>query len=353
MTIIFAILFFGFLIFSHELGHYIVAKLLGIRVIEFSVNMGPALWQKQIGETLYALRLIPLGGYCAFEGEDDANNSPRSLPNAAVWKRICVFLAGAGMNFVTGLVLMVIISLPIQQAIVPVIDSFTDYATINGEHGLQVGDRILEVDGEKIYLQSDFSLILSLNPGDVHDLVVERDGQKVSLPDFHLERHEVTQSDGSVRQMLGLSFTIQQMTLPDKLVYAWNETLNVARMVRLSLQMLITGQAGIQDLSGPVGIVQQMNLVTEASPTKLDAVLNFLYLGGIIAVNLAIMNLLPIPGLDGGRVASLVITTGIEKITGKKLTPKYENFINSVGLIHLLSLTALIMFKDIFVLLRG
>ena len=353
MTIIFAILFFGFLIFSHELGHYIVAKLLGIRVIEFSVNMGPALWQKQIGETLYALRLIPLGGYCAFEGEDDANNSPRSLPNAAVWKRICVFLAGAGMNFVTGLVLMVIISLPIQQAIVPVIDSFTDYATINGEHGLQVGDRILEVDGEKIYLQSDFSLILSLNPGDVHDLVVERDGQKVSLPDFHLERHAVTQSDGSVRQMLGLSFTIQQMTLPDKLVYAWNETLNVARMVRLSLQMLITGQAGIQDLSGPVGIVQQMNLVTQASPTKLDAVLNFLYLGGFIAVNLAIMNLLPIPGLDGGRVASLVITTGIEKITGKKLNPKYENFINSVGLILLLSLTALIMFKDIFVLLRG
>ena len=353
MTIIFAILFFGFLIFSHELGHYIVAKLCNIRVIEFSVNMGPALWQKQIGETLYALRLIPLGGYCAFEGEDDANNSPRSLPNAAVWKRICVFFAGAGMNFVTGLVLMVIISLPIQQAIVPVIESFTDYATINGEHGLQAGDRILEVDGEKIYLQSDFSLILSLNPGDVHDLVVERDGQKVSLPDFHLERHEVTQSDGSVRKMLGLSFTIQQMTLPDKLVYAWNETLNVARMVRLSLQMLITGQAGIQDLSGPVGIVQQMNLVTQASPTKLDAVLNFLYLGGFIAVNLAIMNLLPIPGLDGGRVASLVITTGIEKITGKKLNPKYENFINSVGLILLLSLTALIMFKDIFVLLRG
>ena len=353
MTIIFAILLFGFLIFSHELGHYIVAKLCNIRVIEFSVNMGPALWQKQIGETLYALRLIPLGGYCAFEGEDDANNSPRSLPNAAVWKRICVFLAGAGMNFVTGLVLMVIISLPIQQTVVPVIDSFTDFSTINGEHGLQVGDRILEVDGEKIYLQSDFSMILSLNPGDVHDLVVERNGQKVSLPDFHLERHAVTQSDGSVRQMLGLSFTIQQMTLPDKLVYAWNETLNVARMVRLSLQMLITGQAGIQDLSGPVGIVQQMNLVTQASPTKLDAVLNFLYLGGFIAVNLAIMNLLPIPGLDGGRVASLVITTGIEKITGKKLNPKYENFINSVGLILLLSLTALIMFKDIFVLLRG
>ena len=353
MTIIFAILFFGFLIFSHELGHYLAAKLCGIRVIEFSVNMGPALWQKKIGETLYSLRLIPLGGYCAFEGEDDENNSPRSLPNAAVWKRICVFLAGAAMNFVTGLVLMVIISLPIQQAVMPVIESFTDYATINGADGLQVGDRILEVDGEKIYLQSDFSLILSLNPGDVHDLVVERNGQKVSLPDFHLERHEVTQSDGSTRQMLGMSFTIQKMTLPDKLLYGWNETLNVARMVRLSLQMLITGQAGIQDLSGPVGIVQQMNLVTQASPTKLDAVLNFLYLGGFIAVNLAIMNLLPIPGLDGGRVASLVITTGIEKITGKKLNPKYENFINSVGLILLLSLTALIMFKDIFVLLRG
>ncbi len=353
MTIFYAILLFGFLIVIHELGHFAVAKLSGVQVNEFSVFMGPCLWQKQFGETMYSLRLIPLGGYCALEGEDDVSENPRAFAAAARWKRICILLAGAAMNFLAGLLMMVIVCLPMEQAVIPVISSFEEYATVDDGQFLQVGDRILEVDGEKIYVQSDFSMILGLNPGDVHDLVVERSGEKIGISSLYMERHAVPQADGSTRMMFGMNFTIQEMTFLDKLGYAWNQSLNFVRLVRLSIQMLFTGQAGIQDLSGPVGVVQQMSMVAQAAPTWIDALFNLLYFGGFIAINLAVMNLLPIPGLDGGRVAALLITAAIETLTRKPVNPKYENFLNGLGMILLLGLMAVIMFKDIFVLIRG
>lgn len=353
MTILFAILLFSVLIFVHELGHFAAAKLSGVQVNEFAMFMGPALWKKQIGETLYSIRLVPIGGYCAMEGEDEDTDNPRSFQKAAWWKRLIILVAGAAMNFLIGVLLMIVVYLPAQQVVVPVIDSFESFNTVSGEQGLQVGDRILEVDGEKIYVQSDFSLILSMNPGDSHDLVVERAGETVRLDNFLMEKHEVMQEDGSKRLLFGMNFTVENLDFPGKLKYAWNQSLDTVRLVRLSLQMLLGGQAGLRDVSGPVGIVQQMSVVAESSATAWDALLNMLYFGGFIAINLAVMNLLPIPALDGGRVVGLLITTAVEAVTHKKIDPKYEGYLHGAGMLLLLGLMAVVMFKDIFVLIRG
>ena len=352
MSILFAILLFSILIFIHEFGHFAAAKLSGVQVNEFSMFMGPALWKKQIGETLYSVRLIPIGGFCAMEGEDEDTDNPRSFQKAAWWKRLIILVAGAAMNFLMGVVLMFLVYMPAQAVVEPVIASFEEYATVDGERGLQVGDRILELDGEKIYVQSDFSLILSLNPGDYHDLVVERDGQKVALPNLLMEKHEVTREDGTTQLLFGMNFTLRELNFPGKVQYAWNQCLDTVRLVRLSLQMLFSGQAGLSDMSGPVGIVQQMSTVAEASPTLLDAMLNMLYFGAFIAINLAVMNLLPIPALDGGRVVGVLVTAAVEAVTQKKINPKYEGYLHGAGMLFLLGLMAVVMFKDIFYLFR-
>ena len=353
MSILFAILLFSILIFVHELGHFWAAKLSGVQVNEFSLFMGPAIWKKQVGETLYAIRTIPIGGYCAMEGEDGDSDNPRSFDKAAWWKRLIILVSGAAMNFITGVLLMIIVYLPAQAVVVPVIDSFESYSTVCGDNGLQPGDRILELDGEPIYVQSDFSLILSLNPGDVHDIVLERNGQKVVLDDFLMEKHKVTDASGAERLMFGMNFSIEQLDLDGKLRYAWYQCLDTVRMVKLSLRMLLTGQAGLQDMSGPVGIVQMMSETAEASGTAIDALLNLMYFGAFIAINLAVMNLLPVPALDGGRVVGLLITTAVEAVTHKKIDPKYEGWLHGAGMIALLGLMAVIMFKDIIFLFRG
>ena len=353
MSILFAILLFSFLIFIHELGHFVAAKMSGVQVNEFAMFMGPAIVKWQRGETLYSIRCIPIGGYCAMEGEDGASDNPRAFGSAAWWKRLIILVAGSATNFVAGVLIMLIVFLPVKQVIEPVIESFESYATVNGAEGLQVGDRILSVDGEKIYVQSDFSTILMLNPGDVHDLVVSRNGQKVYLDDLLMERHAVTDETGKEQLLYGMNFTVRDADVPTKLSYAWKMSLNTVRSVRMSLQMLLSGQAGLKDMTGPVGIVQIMSDTAAQSDTAVDALLNMLYFGGFIAINLAVMNMLPIPALDGGRAVALLLTTGVETVTKKKIDPKYEGYIHGVGMILLLALMALIMFKDIFVIFKG
>ena len=353
MSILFAILLFSFLIFIHEFGHFIAAKLSGVQVNEFSMFMGPAIYKKQHGETLYSVRCIPIGGYCAMEGEDEDTDNPRSFQKAVWWKRLIILVAGAALNFLGGVMIMVIVFLPAKQFITPVVSSFEPWSTVQGEEGLRVGDRFLEVDGEKIYTQSNVSMMLSLNPGDVHDLVVERNGEKVVLDDFEMLRHEVENEDGTKSLLYGFSFSLEDATFGGKLRYAWLNSLDTVRTVRLSLQMLLSGQAGLKDMSGPVGIVQIMSDTAQQSATAFDAFMNMVYFGGFIAINLAVMNLLPIPALDGGRVVGLLLTTAVEKITKKKIDPKYEGYLHGAGMILLLVLMAVIMFKDIFVLFKG
>ena len=352
MTILFAILIFSFLIFIHEFGHFITAKLSGVQVNEFAIFMGPAIWKKQIGETLYSIRCIPIGGYCAMEGEDNDTENPRSFQKAAWWKRLIVLVAGAFMNFVAGLLILAIVYAPVKNLVVPVIHSFEDFSTVDGEQGLQEGDRLVEMDGEKIYLQSDFSLILSVNPGDYHDIVVERNGELVELNDFYLEKHEVTLEDGSVVQMFGIQFSVVDANFINKLEYIWNTAIDWVRTVRLSLQMLLTGKAGLSDMSGPVGIVQQMGQAADSAESTSGAIMNLLYFGAFIAINLAVMNLLPLPALDGGRVVALLLTTAVETVLRRKINPKYEGYIHAAGMILLLALMAIVMFKDIIFLFK-
>ena len=350
MTIFFAILLFSLLIFVHELGHFIAAKLSGVQVNEFAMFMGPAIAKWKRGETQYSIRCIPIGGFCAMEGEDEDTDNPRSFQKAAWWKRLIILVAGAAMNLVTGFLLLAITFAPAEAMILPVIADADAGCTVVSQEGLHVGDRIVEVDGEKIFMSSDFSMILALNPGDVHDLVVERDGVRVELNDFTMEKHLFP---GEEQERFGFTFDVEELNFARKLKWTWYQTCNVVRSVRLSLQMLLSGQAGIKDMTGPVGIVQIMSETAEASATTLDAILNMVYFGGFIAINLAVMNLLPIPALDGGRVVGLLLTTAIEAVTRKKIDSKYEGYIHGAGMILLLALMALVMFKDIFTVFKG
>ena len=354
VSVIFSILLFSILIFVHELGHFLCAKLSGVRVNEFAIFMGPAIWKKQKGETLYSIRCIPMGGYCAMEGEDSDTEDPRSFQKAKWWKRLIILAAGAAMNFLIGILILCIVYAPMQAVPTTRVGEFTEHCMINEPGELQEGDRIVEIDGEKIYLYSDFSMILNLkaNENHRHDIVIERNGEKILLEDFQLEYYEETNPDGTTTQRLGFSFLQEEATFGNKLSYTWKTAINWIRTVRLSLGMLLTGKASLAEMSGPVGIVSVMTDSASASETALDAVLNLLYFGAFLAINLAVMNLLPIPALDGGRIVALLLTTVIEAIIGRKINPKYEGYIHGTFMILLLALMAIIMFKDVIWLFK-
>ena len=353
MSIIFAILMFSVLIFVHELGHFMTAKFFGVQVNEFSMFMGPALWKKQIGETLYSIRLIPFGGYCAMEGEDQDTDNPRSFQKASWWKRIIILAAGSVMNLLAGVIIYACLVLPADTVVVPAVSGFADCCTFNTVDGLQEGDIIRELDGERVYLNSDVSLFLEMSKDGIHDITVERDGQLIEFRDFEMAHYHENE-DGTTYRHYGFGFGMEKKaTLGDKLTCVGYNVVDNVRMVRYSLQMLFSGSAGLQDMSGPVGIVSQMSEIAEQSETTKLALLSLLSVCAFIAINLAVMNLLPIPALDGGRIVALLITVVIEKIIRKKIDPKYEGYIHGAGMILLLGLMAVILFKDVFVIMKG
>lgn len=348
MSILFAVLLFSILIFVHELGHFVTAKLSGVQVNEFSMFMGPLLYQKQIGETMYSIRLIPFGGYCAMEGEDGDSENPRAFSAAAWWKRLIILCAGSAMNFIAGLLILVVVFSSAVYMAVPQVDLMEPGCTLGGENGIQVGDELWSLDGERIYTQSDFSLIMSFNPGDTHDLVIKRNGEKIRLDNFLMEKHEFPNEDGTTTLRYGFSFAIKEADTALKLEYTWRQAMDIVRSVRLSLRMIFGGQAKFSDVSGPVGIVQQMSETAEQSESAVDALYNMLYFGAFIAINLAVMNLLPVPALDGGRVLCLLITVAAEAVLRRKIDPKYEGYLHTAGMILLLGFMAIVTFKDIF-----
>ena len=196
-------------------------------------------------------------------------------------------------------------------------------------------------------------MILELNPTVSHDVVVLRGDQKLRYNDLTMA-HTHLNENGEEYLHYGITYgEVAHVGFGGKLDYVWKMCLNNVRMVRFSFRMLFSGKVGLQDMTGPVGIVQIMSDTAAASETTLDAVLNMLYFGGFLAINLAVMNMLPIPALDGGRVLALLLTTGIEAITKKKIDAKYEGYIHGIGMVLLLGLMAIIMLKDIITIFKG
>ena len=351
MYIIIAIIIFGIFIAIHEFGHFTAAKLCGIKVEEFAIGMGPALFKKQKGETVYALRILPIGGFCAMAGEDEESDDPRAFTNQGFWKKFVILCAGSFMNLVLGIVLILIMYAGAQAFVTPTIDHFMDGCPYEGTEAMQAGDTFYSIDGQRIYLVSDVSSFLMRGDG-VYDIVMLRDGEKVELKDFALTTKTYAEY-ANEGPKYGFVFGYTEATFGTKLEYTWNTTLEFSRLVWLGLGDLINGKVGLKDMSGPVGIVDMMNEVGQQAESAKAAADNLLYISAFIAVNLAIMNMLPIPALDGGRVFLMIVTVIIEAVSRKKLDPKYEGYIHLGGMVLLLGLMALVMYNDIAKLITG
>lgn len=345
MYIIVAILAFGILIADHELGHFIAAKLCGVRVNEFAIGMGPAIFKKQKGETLYALRLLPIGGYCAMEGEDEETGDPRAFTSQPKWKRFIILVAGAFNNFMLGLLILIIIFSGAKSFATNRVAGLADgfkYA----EGGLEVGDEVYSIDGHRIYYTQDFSTYMSRAEGSV-DMVVIRNGERVELDNYGLKPEYY---DDVYRY--GVNFSSIEANAWEKLKYSCYSAYNFTRMVWMGLGDLVTGKVGMNEMSGVVGIVSTINEVGEKSATVGIAIENIAYLVAFIAVNLAVMNLLPLPALDGGRILFLAVDGVWGLITGRKIAAKYEGWVHAAGMVALLALMAFVMFNDIMKLIR-
>ena len=344
LYIVIGILIFGLLIAVHELGHFAAAKACGVKVNEFAVGMGPAIVKKQKGETLYSLRCIPFGGYCAMEGEDEDTGDTRAFSNQKAWKRLLILAAGSAMNFLTGFVIVLVLFSNAGGFRAPVIEAFMPGCPYESADGLQQGDRFLRIDGKRVWQYYDVGELLAKG-GEEHDLIVRRDGRRVKLEDYHMVPVEY---EGEERKMYGFYFGIDEPTFGNKLRYSGATAMEFVRMVWDALSELVGGRVSVNDLAGPVGIVDMMAQTGEQAESVSAGLYDIFYLGAFIAVNLAVMNMLPIPALDGGRIFFLLVTAPIEAITGKKLNPKYEGFIHAAGMILLLGLMAYVMFHDIF-----
>lgn len=343
MYILLAILMFGVLIAVHELGHFVAAKACGVRVEEFAIGMGPAIWKKQKGETLYAVRCLPIGGFCAMAGEDEELDDPRAFTSQSAWKRVIILVAGAAMNFLIGFLLILLVFSKAEAFTTPAITGFMEGCPYEGEAALQEGDLIWSIDGHRIYFSSNVSEYLARGNG-TYDIVVKRDGEKVELADFEMVPREYEGQEG---KYYGLHFGVKEATLGARLRYSWYCAMDFVRMVWNGLRDLLAGAVGVNDLSGPVGIVSMMNDVGQTSESTAVALNNLAYFTAFIAINLAVMNLLPLPALDGGRIFCLLVTWCIERVSRKKVNPKYEGYIHTTGMVLLLGLMAFVMYNDI------
>lgn len=349
LYIIIGVVLFGLLIAVHEAGHFLAAKRLDVQVNEFAIGMGPGLFSKQKGETLYSLRLFPVGGYCAMEGEngeEGEERNPRSFAAKSLWKKLVILVAGSAANFLAGFLLVAFLFTWAGGYTVPVIQGFLDGFPYAGEEGLLPGDRILSIDGKKVWVYNDVGAHLKAAGEGPKDILIERDGQEILLEDFPLDP-KTYEYRGKTTVMYGLTFQREEATLSGILSHSWNTCVYFAKAVWSSLGMLVTGQVGLQDMSGPVGIVTIIEETGSQSDSVEAGIQNICYLIALIAVNLAIMNMLPIPALDGGRIFLLVAEELLWITTRQRLDPKYEAWLNAVGFMLLLALMVFVTFSDV------
>ena len=351
-----AILIFGLIIGLHEFGHFIAARLSGVKVNEFSIGMGPAIFTKQGKETLYALRVVPLGGYCAMEGETEDSGDERGFMRQSLLKKIAILVAGPLMNLVTGFAIVLILfagygAVFFQDSIV----GFAEGFPLEGENGLMVGDVFYSIDGYRTYTSGDASTFLSYHRGDTIDMVVLRDGKKIVLEDFPLTRGTYKSMDGE--EYTGFGIFITRTPLPTTplsiLQSSVNTVLGFIQLVRFSLAQLFTGGAGVDDFTGAVGMTATMAEIGATAESTGSALANIFYFAALISVNLFVMNLLPIPALDGGRFFVLLIDALVFLIIRRHIPDEWQERLVTICFILLLVLMALIMFQDVVKIATG
>ena len=329
ITIISSIIIFLLVILIHEFGHFIVAKMNGVSVLEFSIGMGPKLFQKESNGTLYSLRLLPVGGYCQLEGEDEENDSPNSLNNQSPFVRLKVILAGAIMNFVLAFILLILLMSVsrVSTEVSGVLENSPAYSS-----GIQAGDKIVSINGQMLEDGEQVLESIKKSKGDL-DIVLLRNEKSKNI--------KVTPRLENNNRKIGVNFqeeyNIKNFNIIKGLEKGIATFLNLTGMLYKFLGMLITGKLGLGGVSGPVGVVKEIGNAAKTG------VANLIFLLAYININLGVFNLLPIPALDGGRAIFILI----EMIFGKKISQEKEGYIHMVGLILLLGLIAIVTIKDV------
>ena len=340
-TVLISILVFGFLIFIHEFGHYIFARIFKVTITEFSIGMGPKLvWydSKKTG-IRYAVSMIPIGGYVAMVGEDEESEDPNSFDKKPAWQRLIITAAGATVNIIVGFIAIFIFTAMIDIGGTTVAQ-FRDkeefgYEVSSAESGLMVGDTIVKVDGKRVSIGDELAYEIMRRGNKPIDLEVIRNGETITLVDVVFPG--ATDSGQEFGEMDFLIYPTEK-TFSTFMSYSATKAWLIVRMCWESIYDLIVGRYTVEAVSGPVGISEALG---EAAG---EDMLYLLYMAALISVNLGLMNLLPIPALDGGRIVALIV----EIVTRKKLPKKIESTINSVGLALLLGLSFIILIKDVF-----
>lgn len=326
MTAIYALILFVLLIFPHELGHFLVAKAVGVKVNEFAFGMGPALFQKQGKETLYSIRLIPVGGYCAMEGENEESENPRAFNNKPGWAKISVLAAGAAMNIFIAVAVLSIVMGVIGSATTTIETVQPDSPAYTA--GIQSGDEILAVDNQPIEEWGDLTAYIGASEKAI-DVMVDRNGEEITATIKPMLSEEE-------RYIIGITAEVTHnpiIALKNGISSSWNMTILMVD----SLRMLITGDVPASEIAGPVGIV------TMVSDTNTYGWYYFASLIALMSINLAMINLLPLPALDGGRILFVII----RKITGKAISDDLEGKIHTAGMMLLFALMIFATWNDI------
>lgn len=339
MNIIIAILIFSVIILFHELGHFALAKKNGVRVNEFALGMGPTIIGFTKGETKYCVKLFPFGGSCMMEGEDEESEVEGSFNSKSIWARISVIAAGPVFNFIMAFVFALIL-IGVNGYDEPVITGVTEgYAA--AEAGLQEGDTIVELNGKKIHFYREVAFMNYYHQGMAWDVVYERDGETYSA---YLEPKYDEEMD---RDIIGVQYSYNSVktNFLTTIQYGFYEMKYLISSTVQSVGMLITGKVSFNELSGPVGIVKNIgDTYTQSKAVSVySVVMNMLNWAALLSANLGVMNLLPIPALDGGRLVFLIL----EAIRGKKVSQSKEGMVHFVGIVFLMGLMVVIMFNDI------
>ncbi len=345
LYILIAVFMFGALIFMHELGHFLTARLFHVTVYEFAIGMGPKLfsWKSKKTNTAYSLRLLPIGGFVSMAGEDEESDDEGALSKKPVWQRMIITAAGSISNLLVGFIVMVLLvsfSGAIGSTTVTTFSSKATSVATEERDGLKTGDEILRIADKKVHVFYDMSYKITRYGTKPIDVTVLRDGEEIVLHDVVFPTQE---QQGVLFGMRDFNIELAEKNIGSVLKNAFYQSVYTVRMVVDSLYDLITGKYGMDQLSGPIGITQVITNEAQTAVEKGDSSgLWSLFI--ILAINLGTMNLLPIPALDGGRLVFLLI----EGIRRKPISPRIEGYIHAAGMALLMLLMLIVAFKDVF-----